>query len=70
MLPIWKIMGVLIADGNDKLGVIEVSKRAQYESDAGRDFTIKDLQYLESSMKNLAPVLKKVFPQNFRGKLS
>jgi hypothetical protein len=68
--PIWKMIGGLIAVESDKLGVIEISRRAVKQIDAGEDFMESDIMFLENTMKKLAPYLKKVAPANFRGKVT
>jgi hypothetical protein len=68
ILPIWKMIGARIFAGESAIGVIEVSKRSTDFTEAGEDFTISDLQFLEDSIKNIAPVLMEVLPKNFRGK--
>jgi hypothetical protein len=70
VLPIWKMMSSLIAVEEEKLGIIEVSRRASSEDNAGEDFTPNDLQFLEKTIKILAPYIKKVMPENFRGKIT
>ncbi len=66
---IWKMAGCLISVGNEKLGVLELSRRAVNFSEAGPDFSFNDLEFMEKSISKLAPLLKKVLPGNFRGKL-
>lgn len=66
---IWKMAGCLISVGNEKLGVLEISRRAVNFSEAGPDFGFTDLEFMEKGMAKLAPLLKKVLPGNFRGKL-
>jgi hypothetical protein len=68
--PIWKMLGCLIAVGEEKLGVIEISRRAAQQMDAGEDFTESDLRFLENTISKIAPYLKKVLPENFRGKIT
>ncbi len=66
---IWKMAGCLISFGDEKLGVLEVSRRAVTFSEAGPDFGFSDLEFMEKGISKLAPLLKKVLPGNFRGKL-
>lgn len=66
---IWKMAGCLISLGNEKIGVLELSRRAVNFSEAGPDFSFKELDFMEKSAAKLAPILKKVLPNNFRGKL-
>ncbi len=68
--PLWKMMGGLIAVEEEKLGVIEISRRALNQLEAGDDFSDSDLIFLESSIAKLAPYIKKVIPENFRGRIS
>jgi hypothetical protein len=70
ILPLWKMMGALIAVDEEKLGVIEISRRASSEDNAGEDFSQNDLQFLEKTIKILAPFIKRVMPENFRGKIT
>lgn len=70
IMPIWKMIGALIAVGGDKLGVIEISRRADDPGDAGEDFTESDLMFLENTIKKLAPFIQRVKPKNFRGKIT
>ncbi len=66
---IWKMAGCLIAVDKEKIGVLEISRRAVNLSDAGPDFTVHELEFMEKSIAKLAPVLIRVLPDNFRGKL-
>ena len=68
--PIWKMIGALIAVENEKLGVIEISRRAPGPGDVGEDFTQSDLHFLENTIKRLAPFIKKVIPDDFKGKIT
>ncbi|HLP48064.1 MAG TPA: hypothetical protein VK469_19125, partial [Candidatus Kapabacteria bacterium] len=68
--PIWKMMGTLIAVDKEKLGVIEITRRATKQENAGEDFMESDLMFLENTIKKLAPYIKKVMPTNFRGKIT
>lgn len=67
VMPVWKIMGVVLAVEGEKIGVIEISRRATAMEGAGEDFDEKDLQFLDKTAKYLAPFIKRVMPQNFRG---
>lgn len=64
--PIWKMMAALIAVDEDKIGAIEISRRASKPEDADEDFTENDLLFLQKTIKILAPFIKKVMPENFR----
>lgn len=68
--PVWKIIGSVIAVENEKIGVIEISRRSPSPQEMGEDFTERDLQFVENTMKRLAPLLKKVMPEDFRGKIT
>lgn len=68
ILPIWKMIAARISADENILGVVEISKRSQNFNDAGEDFIISDLQFLEDSIKQITPVLMDVLPENFRGK--
>lgn len=70
MRPIWKMIGSLIAVDEDKIGVIEISRRAGKPEDADEDFSENDLLFLQKTIKILAPFIKRVMPQNFRGKVT
>jgi hypothetical protein len=67
--PIWKVMGTLIAAQEDKIGVIEISRRGTDISEVGSDFTLQHLDFLEKSINELAPLIKMVMPENFHGKI-
>jgi hypothetical protein len=69
ILPIWKMIGAAIEVEKERVGVIEISRRAVSFEDAGEDFAEKDLLFLEKTAKILAPFIKKVMPENFRGKI-
>jgi hypothetical protein len=70
MKPIWKMIAALIAVEDDKIGVIEISRRAKTVEDADEDFSENDLIFLQKTIKILAPFLKRVLPDNFRGKIT
>jgi len=69
IMPIWKMIATRISHADDHLGIIEISKRSISYDDAGSDFTDADLHFLEESIKKVAPMLKEVMPDDFRGKL-
>lgn len=57
---IWKMMGSVITFDQEKIGVIQVSrKRASFQS-LGPDFTSEDLEFLEKSVAQLAPFLNEI----------
>jgi hypothetical protein len=68
--PIWKMIAALIAVEDDKIGVIEISRRANKPEEADEDFSENDLLFLQKTIKILAPFIKKVMPKNFRGKIT
>lgn len=68
--PIWKMIGCLISVDNDKIGVIEVSRRGVNFSEAGEDFTHDNLNFLRTTIDQLAPFIKKVVPKDYKGKIS
>lgn len=70
IMPLYKMMGALISVDDDKVGVIEISRRSADPTDQGEDFGPSDLQYLEKTIKILAPYIKRVLPDNFRGKIT
>ncbi len=67
---IFKMIGAAIGVGDEKIGVVEISRRAVQQADAGEDFSESDLLFLENTISKLAPYLKKVMPVDFRGKVS
>jgi len=67
---IWKMMSTVIRAGEQKLGIIELSRKGDSADDAGEDFSQENLEFLEASMTEIAPYLYKVLPGDFRGKLS
>ena len=67
IMPIWKMIASRISHADDHMGIIEVSKRSISFDEAGEDFTVSDLKFLEDSIKKVAPVLKEVMPEDFRG---
>ncbi len=56
---IWKIMGAAIFQGDDKIGVVQISRKRAAYSDVGDDFSENDLLQLESLAIQVAPVIKK-----------
>jgi len=65
---IWKMIGAQIVHGDEKLGVVEISRRRAAYSDVGRDFTKEDLDLLVSSLHQFAPVLKILYDEIFKQK--
>lgn len=70
IMPIWKMIGARISHVDDHLGVIEISKRAENFVDAGGDFAVSDLHFLEESLKKIAGIIREVMPDDFRGKFT
>jgi hypothetical protein len=66
---IWKMMSAIIHDGDFKFGIIEISRKGDSAEDAGDDFTSDDLIFLEGTIVEFAPYLRKVLPADFRGQL-
>lgn len=67
---IWKMMSALLRAGDFKFGVIELSRKGENAGEAGEDFQPENLEFLEASIVEIAPYLRRVLPENFRGKLS
>ncbi len=68
--PLWKMLGCVITAEGDKIGVIELSRRAVNYEEAGPDFDENELQFLAKSITRLGPFIKTVLPKNFRGKVT
>lgn len=68
--PVWKMMGALIAAGEEKVGVVEISRRSVSPAEAGEDFTDSELRFLEATATKLAPFIRRAMPENFRGKIT
>lgn len=68
--PIWKMIGALITVNEERIGVIEISRRAVSQADVGEDFSESDLRFLENTIAKLGPFIKRVLPDNFRGKIT
>lgn len=68
--PIWKMMGALIATPEEKVGVIEISRRSAKPEDAGEDFADSELRFLEATATKFAPYIRRAMPENFRGKIT
>jgi hypothetical protein len=67
---IWKMMSAIIRVDDIKFGIIELSRKGDSIDEAGEDFTPENLVFLEASIAEIAPYLRKVLPGDFRGKLS
>lgn len=70
VMPVWKMMGVVLAVEGEKIGVIEISRRGTSLDGAGEDFEEKDLAFLDKTAKYLAPFIKRVMPVDFRGQIT
>ncbi len=70
IMPIWKMIAARISHADDNFGIIEISKRSVIYSEAGADFSASDLHFLEESIKKVAPIIKEVMPEDFRGKFN
>ncbi len=69
VLPIFKMMGMVIPADNDKIGVIEVSRRSTEFETSGPDFTDLDLSMLNKLVKEIGPLLKKLMPEDYTAKM-
>lgn len=67
--PIWKMIGSVITVNQEKIGVIEISKRGADITAVGEDFSQNDVQFLISTIEKLAPYIKATMPEDFKGKL-
>jgi hypothetical protein len=68
--PIWKVMGTIIATKEEKIGVIQTSRRGTDIGEVGSDFTLQHLDFLEKTASELSPMIKMVLPKNFKVKLT
>jgi hypothetical protein len=59
---IWKMMGAAITVDNERLGVVQVSRKRSAFGEPGPDFTPADLALLEKLTARLGPFLKAVIP--------
>lgn len=67
--PIWKMMSTVLAVKDLRFGIIEVSRKGVSLGDAGDDFNSENLEFLEKTIAQLAPLIHKILPTDFRGKL-
>ena len=67
---IWKMMSAILRAGEMKFGIIELSRKGDNPGAAGEDFQPEDLEFLQASIAEIAPYLRKVLPDDFRGQLS
>ena len=68
--PICKMLGVSLGEGTERIGVIELSRRAPSYSEAGPDFSTMDMERLKQALREVTPYLIKLIPADFRGRLS
>ena len=68
--PIWKMIGCVVATQEERIGVIELSRRGPSIEEAGEDFSQSNLEFLRLSIDKLAPMIKQVMPDDFRGVLT
>ncbi len=66
---IWRMMSAILRAGDMKFGIIELSRKGDNPNDAGEDFSPENLEFLEASIAEIAPYLRKVLPGDFRGQL-
>lgn len=57
---IWKMMGAAVTVDNERLGVLQISRKRSAFSEPGPDFTPADLERLEQLAARLGPLLKAV----------
>jgi len=67
---IWKMMSTILRAGDVKFGIIEISRKGENADDAGEDFNTDNLEFLEDTIVEITPYLRKVLPDNFRVKLN
>jgi len=67
--PVWKMIATVLEYNNDKIGVIELSRRSTTKNMAGADFTQDDLNILRDSQNKFCQFIKQVLPQDYRGTL-
>jgi hypothetical protein len=59
---IWKMMGVAVTVDDERLGVVQVSRKRSAYNEPGPDFTPADLDILEALAVRLGPFMKAVIP--------
>ena len=70
VLPIWKMMGaVLPGTGGRHVGVIELSRRGESFQESGDDFTEEQLEHLTEMAQKVGPIIQKVMPEDYKGKV-
>ena len=67
--PICKMIGVVLGEDEERVGVIEVSRRSPSFYEAGPDFTARNLEHLKTISREITPNFVKLMPADFRGKL-
>lgn len=68
--PIWKVMCTIISTKEEKIGVIQTSRRGTDIGEVGSDFNLQHLDFLEKTASELSPMIKMVLPKNFKVKLT
>jgi len=66
---IWKMISTVMSAGDLKFGIIELSRKGATMEEAGEDFSPENLDFLETTIVEFAPYLRKVLPGDFRGQL-
>jgi hypothetical protein len=66
---IWKMMSTVMRAGDLKFGIIELSRKGESVDEAGEDFSPENMEFLEATIVEFAPFLRKVLPPDFRGQL-
>ncbi|MBE0665381.1 MAG: hypothetical protein IH584_06120 [Candidatus Aminicenantes bacterium] len=66
---IWKMMSTILCVDDLGFGIIELSRKGVVIDEAGEDFSPENLEFLEDTIIEIAPYLRKVLPTDFRGKL-
>ncbi len=69
-LTVFKMMGLPLMNGDEVFGVLEISRRGRAVMESGPDFTGEDLALAEKAIDKIAPLLYKVKPQDYRGKIT
>jgi len=67
--PICKIMASLIMYGEEKIGIIELSRKGFSPHESGDDFTLENLHFVEATMEKMVPFIKQVMPEDYKGKI-
>lgn len=64
-LPIQKMVTVPIVDGNEAIGVAQVSRKGENPGEAGPDFSPADVRRAEELFRAVAPFLRATQPEKF-----